>query len=137
MSPASTARRLAYKAGSVIFEESQPGDTAYVIVEGKVEIRIGTHGSNPRTLATCGKGEVIGELALFDDQPHVGTAVAAENTTLLSMSWAEFEARVNAMDPLMRGIIRLMVKRLRQTVQELKPQHSDVNWAQWQRDKQK
>ncbi|MSO93505.1 MAG: Crp/Fnr family transcriptional regulator [Rhodospirillales bacterium] len=129
------AKRLTYKAGSVIFEEGHRGDTAYVIVEGKVDIRIGTHGSQPRTLATCGKGEVIGELALFDDQPHIGTAVAAENTTLLSISWTEFDARVSAMDPVMRGIIRMMVKRLRQTVQELKPQANDVDWGHWQREK--
>lgn len=125
------AKRLTYTRGSVIFEEGERGDTAYLIADGKVDIRIGTRGTQPRTLATCGKGEVIGELALFDNEPHIGSAVAIENTTLLAISWAEFDARVNAMDPVMRGIIRLMVKRLRQTVQELRPQASDVNWSQW------
>ena len=133
--PMSAAKRLTYNAGSVIFEEGHRGDTAYVIVEGKVDIRIGTRSPQPRTLATCGKGEVIGELALFDDQPHIGAAVAVENTTLLSISWAEFDTRVNAMDPAMRGIIRMMVKRLRHAVQELKPQANDISWNRWQNKK--
>ena len=128
--PELAAKRQTYPLGTVIFEEGERGDTAYLIVDGKVDIRIGTRGPQPRTLATCGKGEVIGELALFDNEPHLGTAVAVDNVTLLAMSWADFDARVNAMDPVMRGIIKLMVKRLRQTVQGLRPQTSDVKTSQ-------
>jgi len=130
-------RRIAFGRGEVIFKEGEPGDTAYVITEGKVDIRIGMNTSAPRTLASCGKGEIVGELALVDGEPHLGTAVAVENTTVLAMSWADFDNRVNAMDPIMRSIVRLMVSRLRGTVQQLqlKPQTAEVNWSQWQKDK--
>ena len=129
--------RITHNPGSVIFEEGQPGESAYLIVEGKVEIRIGNRGSNPHTLATCGRGEVIGEMALFDGHTHLGSAVAVETTTLISMSQLEFEQRVETVDPVMRGIVLLMVRRLRQAVWHLKPESGEVNWAKWQREKKK
>ena len=122
MTSSSTVKRLAYNLGAVIFEEGQSGDSAYLIVDGKVEIRVGSHGGNPRTLATCSKGDVIGEMSLIDNQAHSGTAVAVENTTLIAMSRAEFQGLLDASNPVMRGIVLLLVRRLRQTVEKLKPE---------------
>ncbi len=33
----------------------------------------------------------------------------------------------------MKGIVRVLVSRLRQTVDELVPKASDVNWADWEK----
>ena len=137
MPSSSTANHLTYKPGSVIFEEGQSGDAVYLIVGGKVEIRIGSHGGNPRTFATCSKGEVIGEIALFDDQAHLGTAVAIENTTVVAMSREEFRKLVDAMPPVIRGIVLLMVKRFRENFEWVKPQRREVNLANWKPEKKK
>ena len=137
LSTLSTDKRLACKLGDVIFEEGRSGDSAYLIVDGKVEIRVGTRGSSPHTLATCSKGDVIGEMSLIDNQAHSGTAVAVENTTLIAMSRAEFQGLLDASNPVMRGIMLLLVKRLRQTVEGLKPEPREVNLANWKPEKKK
>ena len=76
-----------------------------------------------------------GEMALFDDQPHMASAIALTPVVTLMLSRDEFRKRVEAMDPLMRGIVVLMVKRLRQTVLDLKATTGEVNWANWRRKK--
>ena len=126
-------RRQAFRLGEIIFEEGQPGDAAYLIIKGKVEIRIGTHTEHPRTLAVLGKGQVFGELAMFDEQMHMASAVAVEPTTVSAISRDEFRNRVNQMDPLLRGIILQMVERARQVAAEMRVSKQDVNWANWER----
>ncbi len=126
-------RHQSFRLGEVIFEEGQTGDAAYLIIKGKVEIRIGTQTENPRTLAVLGKGQVIGELAMFDDHMHVASAVAVEPTTTSAISRDEFQNRVNQMDPVIRGIILQMVERARQVVAELRVGTQEVDWGNWKR----
>ena len=37
------------------------------------------------------------------------------------------------MNPTMKGIVLMLVSRLRQTVDELAPKDGDVNWADWKK----
>lgn len=124
-------QRLTFKANDVILKEGEISDFAYLILEGKVAVRKGDHGANPVTLATLDKGHVIGELALFDDSPHIASVIALEDTTVSAMSKDEFKRMIDGMDPVMKGIVGMMVTRLRQIVQEMAPSGGKVNWADW------
>ncbi len=126
-------KRLTFEARNVLFEEGERGEAAYLICEGAVEIRKGIHGDNPRILATRVKGDIIGEMALIDDHPHMATAVAVKRTETLAISRREFRRRVDEMDPAMKGIVVLLVKRLRQMADDLMLGKNEVNWANWRR----
>ncbi len=128
-------KRMTFEANSVIFEEGEQGDAAYTITDGLVEIRVGMHGDNPQTLAERKKGDVIGEMALFDNRPHMATAIALKRTNVIAISRQEFRERLDELDPVLAGIVRLMVKRLRQSADELMTRKSEVNWANWRRKK--
>ncbi len=41
--------------------------------------------------------------------------------------------RVDSMDPVMKGLVGIMVSRLRQVVRELLADKGDVNWADWKK----
>lgn len=84
-------------------------------------------------MATVGKGEVIGELALFDDHPHVATATATEETTVTTISGDEFRRRLESMDPIMKGVVTILVKRFRQMAADLVTKKDHVNWSDWRR----
>lgn len=122
--------RQVFPQGAVILKEGELGDSAYVIVEGEVEIRMGKE-DNPTILATRSRGDVIGELALFDNHPHMATAVAVEETVVTAMTKNEFQRRVEEMDPAMRGIVMLLVKRTREMANDLLKADLDINWANW------
>lgn len=126
-----TFQRRSFKANDVILKEGELGDAAYLILDGKVSVRKGDHGPNPVVLATLDKGHVIGEMALFDGSPHIATVIALEDTTVSAMSREEFQRMVDTMDPVMKGIVGMMVTRLRQIVQEMAASGGKINWADW------
>ena len=125
--------RLTFQEGDFLTKEGEIGDSTYVILRGKVEIKIGRLNKNPQLLATRGAGDVIGEMALFDGKAHMASAIAINKTVVNAMSRDEFRRRIDDMDPVMRGIMRLMVKRLREMADDLMQSDDEINWASWRR----
>jgi CRP/FNR family transcriptional regulator len=72
-----------FKAGEIIFREGDdPKGEAFMVHIGQVEVRKAI-GGEERLLRTLGKGELLGELALFRNAPRSATAIAAEAVTLM------------------------------------------------------
>ena len=105
---------MEYPAGATVVEEGENSGAVFLIVQGKVEIRSGTRGDHPRTVAVLGKGEVFGELAMFDGEYHMASVITKEPTRVLALSRDEFHKRMATTDPVIRGVIMQMVKRFRQ-----------------------
>ena len=71
-----TAQVKAYKAGRNIFQEGDPGDGFYIVVEGRVQITC-LVGQDQRTvLSRLDSGDFFGEMAVLDNQPRSATATA-------------------------------------------------------------
>jgi MFS family permease len=85
---------VAYIPGAVILQEGDPGDRFYAIAHGRVEIRQGG-----RTIATAGRGDGLGEVALLRDGPRTATAVATTAVTAYALDRASFLAVVNGHAP--------------------------------------
>lgn len=100
-------------ANEYIFSEGVVGDTAYLILDGKVEIRLGATSDSPKVLAVLGEGDVIGEMSLFDNRPHMASVMALSETTVAVLTKEDFKQRIDDMDNVMRGILRIMIQRLR------------------------
>ena len=77
-----TAQIKAYKAGRNIFQEGDPGDGIYLILEGKVQITC-LLGQDQRTvLSRLEAGDFFGEMAVLDNQPRSATATAETDATV-------------------------------------------------------
>lgn len=124
-------KRLRFKPNQTVFDEGDEAKEAYLILKGAVDIRIGVHGGHPYSLGKQKRGDIIGEMALFDDQPRMATAVAVEKTRVLAISRKEFRRRLNSMDPAMRGVALLMVKRMRQMARDLVVRKEELNLSGW------
>lgn len=119
--------RVTFEQNSLLFDEGQTGDAAYLITKGEVEIRTGVRGESPRVLARRGKGAIIGEMALFDNRPRMAAAIAMTPVETIKISRDEFRHRLDEMDPVMRSILLVLVKRLRQMNDEL----ADLKRMDW------
>ena len=84
-----------YAAGDRIIAEGEPGDTAYVIVAGSVEVSIGEAGK-VRTLGTLGPGDVFGEMSLIDPGPRSATVRAVTDVECCVASYEAFAASAKA-----------------------------------------
>ena len=56
-----TDSRKVFKAGETILKQGDPGDSAYIIEEGKVEIRFRDAEGRERILGTRGANAMIGD----------------------------------------------------------------------------
>jgi eukaryotic-like serine/threonine-protein kinase len=87
-----------YNAGDVIFREGDIGEYAFIIVSGKVEISK-IHEAVPKVLATLGKNEIVGELAIFSKQPRSATARAMEPTVIRIMNKVDVDRELDKLSP--------------------------------------
>ena len=103
-----------FNKGDFLVKEGEIHDDVFLIVKGKVEVRKGERTDFPFVFGVKGAGEIIGEMAAFDDAPHVATVVALTETVATVMTRDEFQRRLGAMDSIMRGAILAVVRRARE-----------------------
>ena len=72
---------LSYETGDTIVREGQVGVLMYVVLRGRVAIRVGG-----QHLETVGPGGVFGEMALVDRTPRLATALAEGHCRLLAIN---------------------------------------------------
>jgi CRP-like cAMP-binding protein len=78
-------RTVNFKAGETIFLQGYPGDYAYVVIHGQVEIYLEQIDKSEQQLALLGEGALFGEMALMDDAPRSASARAVTDCTLQIM----------------------------------------------------
>lgn len=76
--------------GEVLFSEGEPGDKAYIIESGELEVVKESSGREV-LLAVRGPGEVIGEMALLQDVPRTATVRARSECNLCSLQKKEID----------------------------------------------
>ncbi len=121
--------QMTFSSNDYLVREDTKDEAAFLITGGKVEVRKGEMSNSPTILAVLGKGAVIGEMALFDDHPHMASALALEETTVCAISRGEFQRRAAAMDPVMRGMVKILVKRVRNMSEKAANQTTGINWV--------
>jgi len=98
----------AFAAGQVVFAKGDPGNAMYVVLEGEVELLIGSD-----VVETLGPGEPFGEMALIDRAPRIATVVAKTDCRLLAIPEKRFLFLVQQTPYFALHIMRIMAERLR------------------------
>ena len=80
-----------YEKDEIIFEEGDPGQGVFIIVSGKVRADP-SHELLKTAVLEFGPGEMVGELALFDEAPRTVTVAAVERTVTVALFQAEFSS---------------------------------------------
>lgn len=104
--------RKTYPPGARIFREGEPGQDAYLIERGRVEISANRQGAD-FFIASLGPGELFGEMALIDNQVRTATATALEQTEVASISRDQLQKKMEKADPVLALLLRVILKRLR------------------------
>ena len=99
-----------FNAGDVMFRQGDSASgEAYLVHEGAVEVRR-TEDGEDRILRTLGKGDLLGEVALFRSAPHSATAVVIEPVTLLVITEDRLENMVRTNPELALALIRQLAR---------------------------
>jgi CRP-like cAMP-binding protein len=130
-----------FAAGTVLFEEGQPGDYMYVVQTGEVEIRR-VVGETERVLAILSPGEFLGEMAILNGRPRSATAVVRTPARLLVIEGKTFEAMLRARPEIALRIIKALALRLEASNQQVEllllptPNHRVVQCLRQMADEQ-
>ncbi len=74
-----------YPAGGTIIRQGDPGESMFVVMEGRVAVETSDAQAGPVRLAELGSGEYFGEMSLLTAAPRVATVTAIEETELLEL----------------------------------------------------
>ncbi len=96
------------EAGETIFQTYDMGAEMYVVLEGEVDLSIGT-----QAVETLGPGEPFGEMALIDQAPRTATAVAKTACKLAVIPEKRFLFMVQTTPHFALQIMKVMADRLR------------------------
>ena len=107
------------EAGDILFKEGEPGDNAYVIRRGEMEVLRSSTGSDV-LLAVLGSGEVIGEMALVEEAPRNATLRARSITRLLAIPKAEMDQLLETSTSAARAMFKNLLQRWRTTESALR-----------------
>jgi CRP-like cAMP-binding protein len=110
-----------FKEGEVIFREAEPGDTAYLIERGRVEIVKGS-GKDAVHIAYIEANQPFGEMSMIDEKPRSATAIAVEPTVAQELNREDFLQNLESHPKIAMNLLRLLFERLREadaTIQQL------------------
>ncbi|MGD1949641.1 MAG: EAL domain-containing protein [Leptolyngbyaceae cyanobacterium] len=114
-----------FQMGETIFSEGDPGDWAYIIESGRVEVAVSDNGQ-PRTLRILTSGDVLGEMAVMDTAPRSASAKALEETVCVAISSQQISDRVQDADPVVKLLVNTLLHRIRNTSQVASLSHLKI-----------
>ncbi|MFZ5633782.1 MAG: Crp/Fnr family transcriptional regulator [Bacillota bacterium] len=106
------AARKYFRRGEAMFSQGDPSDTVYLIKEGSFKLVRVTEDGKEVILQVAGKGEVLGEAALFREGSYPATAVALEDSRVCAVNRRRLEEVVRETPDLAMQIIVSLGSRL-------------------------
>jgi CRP-like cAMP-binding protein len=107
------ASRKRYPKDTVVFFENEEGDFFFTILEGRIKVTILGDDGREVILSVLGPGDFFGEMALLDNEPRSATAIAVEESELLSLHRNDFQTVLNDNKSITSALIRVLSARLR------------------------
>ena len=116
---AALTRERSYPKGSVILFEHDPGDSLFIVREGRVKVVLVGEDGREVILGVLGVGEYFGELSLIDDRPRSAHVIAMEDATLLVLRREDFRRRVESNPAVAWSLLLELSRRLRQADEKI------------------
>jgi CRP/FNR family cyclic AMP-dependent transcriptional regulator len=116
---AELTRERTYPKGSVILFQGDPGDSLYVLRQGRAKVVLIGEDGREVILGVLEPGAHFGELALIDDQPRSAHVIAMEDSQLLILRREDFRRRVEANPSVAWALLIELSRRLRRADQKI------------------
>ena len=113
-----TSQRLTFNPGDSLFKQGVSGDALYVIMEGDADVLVDTPGGQI-TVATMGKNDFVGDIAVLCDVPRTATVTATSKLTTLRITKDIFFQLVCQFPQIAIEIMRVLAHRLDVTTRQL------------------
>lgn len=107
--------RLAdFEKDQTIYSQGDPPDAFYAIVSGRVRVFVRGADGRPEVLEVLHRGDYFGTISLLTNEPHSVTAQAMNDSILLKIKRADFEAVLKEAPEIAVHLSVTLSRRLRQ-----------------------
>lgn len=114
--------------GNVLFMENSPGDEMFVILDGKIMIIKDYKKDSQFILTTLKASDPIGEMSVFeDDEKRSATAVAGDETRLLTIKKNELKALIRRYPDISFSIIQGLSRKIRHSNASIQHLEAELN----------
>jgi CRP-like cAMP-binding protein len=100
-----------YRKDAMLFAEGEPGDELFIIQSGSIKITKIIANSEV-LLATLKAGDILGEMALLEDQPRGASAIAYENCTVMVVGRANFKQMIVSHPQIIIKVTTVLAERI-------------------------
>ncbi|MBN1259083.1 MAG: Crp/Fnr family transcriptional regulator [Anaerolineae bacterium] len=115
---AMAAHRRVFQEGQRIYDQGEPGITCHLITRGRVKVFVASDEGHELAMRLLGPGELIGEMALFENLPRSASVVAVIPTETLELDQETLMRCLQRSPALSLSLLRAMSARLRHTTEE-------------------
>jgi hypothetical protein len=112
-----------YTKGEPIFTKGDVGSELFVVLEGEIRIHL-DHEGREVTLARIGPSMVLGEMAVFDEQPRSASAQASTDTTVRVLRRDKLRAVVHEHPEVLLEFVKNLSQRIRVMNEQLEAQET-------------
>ena len=106
---------VTFPRGTTIFDEGEPGDRLYIIVDGKVKLARHAPDGRENLLSVMGPSDMFGELSIFDPGPRTSSAVCVTEVTAATMDSTLLKQWIDEHPEISQQLLRVLARRLRRT----------------------
>lgn len=99
-------------AGQTLMAQGDPGDSMYLSVSGRLRAYVRDEDGVEQLVREMARGQVIGEMALYTDEPRSATVVALRDSVLVRLGKPQFQQLLQASAQASMALTRQLIHRL-------------------------
>jgi NTE family protein len=123
----SEAEYIELGPGETLFRQGDISDDVYFVLAGRLRALSESEPGAAKILGEIGRGETIGELAMFTGEPRSASIIALRNSSVVKLTHAVIEAAIRKQPQIALSMTRLVIERFRRRERERQPPVVPVN----------
>lgn len=112
--------------GEVLFREADTDDTLYILDDGRLEVTRDVGGGDHVTLHILKAGDLAGEMAFVDGEPHSATLRSLGRSRVLWLRRGDFEQLIDGHPRLVYKVMRAIIRSVHGTLARMNLQYVEM-----------
>ena len=98
--------------GQPLMTQGEPGDAMYLLVSGRLRAYISNDFGEQRVVRDISRGQIVGEMSLYTDEPRSATLIAVRDSVLVRLAKADFKRLLALSEQVSIALTRQIIRRL-------------------------
>ena len=113
----------------ILLKQGEQNDDVYFVLSGRLKAIISYGETEEQVLGEIGRGETVGELALFTEEPRSATVVATRNSVVGKLTRDSLEQALSKHPGVAITITRQIISRFRRNENKIRPPSVPISIA--------